>query len=527
MGMCDGNRRISLVCTMLLIPLFMSHKSARGTTLEKLLIMPGPVIEGHAHIEDDCKSCHARLSETRQNDLCVACHKEIGDDITRKKGYHGRFPPAQQEECSSCHTDHEGRDKDIMQLDEATFDHLMTDFPLRGAHKTVQCSDCHKKSQLFREAATTCIGCHRADDHHKGQLGESCNECHRENDWREAGFDHEATGFPLTGAHEEVMCSSCHRSEIFSEVGRTCVACHRSDDVHKGRNGTRCADCHRTSSWEKIAFNHMRVSGFPLDGGHRGLTCQDCHRADDFKDLGGSNCHSCHQDDDTHEGRNGTDCGSCHATNSWATVDFDHAAETGFALPAGHVNLECTACHTISLAEQIPNDCGGCHVNDDVHRQQLGTVCENCHSPTSWTAQIRFDHDLTNFPLIGAHADAKCTACHATAAYHDAEETCVACHEEDDAHRGALGPECDSCHNPNNWQSWVFDHAAQTEFALTGAHSGLACGACHSKRNAKDIDALPQDCNACHERDDPHRGRFGNDCGNCHTTSDFSDLKGM
>ena len=44
-------------------------------------IMPGPVIEGHADIEGDCKQCHAPLSDTLQSDLCIACHEDVGFDI--------------------------------------------------------------------------------------------------------------------------------------------------------------------------------------------------------------------------------------------------------------------------------------------------------------------------------------------------------------------------------------------------------------------------------------------------------------
>lgn len=511
-----------LACVMLLLPILTGSKSVYATTLEKLLVMPGPVIEGHADIEDDCTACHNKLSDEPQYELCVTCHKNVGNDIVQDLGFHGQLPAAERLECASCHTDHEGRNQDIARLDETTFDHTLTNFILRGAHTDVDCAACHVENRPHRQAETTCIACHRADDPHEGQLGENCNDCHTENNWQEAKFDHNTTSFPLTGGHETVVCSACHSSDVFSEVANTCIDCHRSDDVHKGRNGTQCVDCHTTSSWSTTTFDHLRVSAFPLDGGHQWLTCKSCHRAGDFKDLGGRDCNGCHQDDDVHEGRNGTDCAACHTTGDWAKSSFDHTAHTGFALPAGHVSLECTACHKNNLEESIPRECGACHLEDDVHDGQLGTVCESCHSETSWTEQIRFDHDLTRFPLIGIHADLACNDCHASAAFHDTDDTCVACHEKDDKHRGSLGTECETCHNPSDWAAWLFDHDTETRFSLTGAHSGLECAACHAKPT---FGKTSKDCVACHERDDPHLERFGNDCERCHTTSSFSELE--
>jgi hypothetical protein len=33
---------------------------------------------------------------------------------------------------------------------------------------------------------------------------------------------------------------------------------------------------------------------------------------------------------------------------------------------------------------------------------------------------------------------------------------------------------------------------------------------------------LPTDCYSCHAKRDVHRGKFGKDCGRCHTTSTFT-----
>ncbi|MGI9225013.1 MAG: cytochrome c3 family protein [Woeseiaceae bacterium] len=498
--------------------------STSASSLEKWLIMPGPVVSSHADIEDECDACHDPLSDQPQFEFCIVCHEDEGRDIAADTGFHGRLPRAEVLQCAECHTDHEGRDIDIVALDEASFDHALTDFELQGAHDDVACGECHAEGKPHRQAPSTCVGCHQEDDPHVGQLGNDCVACHSTRDWTETFFDHSRTSFPLTGAHPDVACGGCHQSATFSDISSTCVACHQQDDVHKGRNGTECVDCHSTAAWKTVTFNHLAQTGFPLTGGHDGLTCQDCHRADDFGDRRNADCVACHRDDDVHEGSNGDDCGACHDIADWHAVIFNHTTRTSFALPPGHDELACDVCHTSNVHDSLPRDCAGCH--EDAHEGQLGTQCDGCHVATVWTGRTWFDHDITRFPLIGVHADVACGTCHSSSAFHDTETECVACHGKEDVHTGAFGPQCDGCHNPSTWSAWQFDHGTRTSFALTGAHEGLACAACHApspKRAAR----VSDDCNSCHRRVDPHFGRFGNKCGSCHTTASFAEIEDL
>ncbi len=200
---------------------------APASTLERWLIMPGPVVQSHADIENACDNCHDPLSDRPQFELCVDCHTDVGDDLRDKAGLHGRLPESQSRECADCHTDHEGRDMTIVSLDPATFDHAATDFVLRGAHRPLACTDCHAADARHRQASTTCIACHRTDDPHQGQLGQQCDSCHIERNWTETGFKHAETGFPLTGKHDNLTCDACHTSTTFTIADRSCAACHR------------------------------------------------------------------------------------------------------------------------------------------------------------------------------------------------------------------------------------------------------------------------------------------------------------
>ncbi|MGI9259876.1 MAG: cytochrome c3 family protein, partial [Gammaproteobacteria bacterium] len=148
--------------------------------------MPDQLTESHAHLENDCTSCHAETEQQSQNSLCVGCHVSVGADVESGQGFHGRHPDAGQNECASCHTDHEGREADIVGSDDETFDHSWTDMMLRSAHVMLFCSDCHAPGIARNAAPNTCVGCHVQDDVHLLQMGATCNDCHNETNWRDA-----------------------------------------------------------------------------------------------------------------------------------------------------------------------------------------------------------------------------------------------------------------------------------------------------------------------------------------------------
>ena len=154
---------------------------------------------------------------------------------------------------------------------------------------------------------------------------------------------------------------------------------------------------------------------------------------------------------------------------------------------------------------------------------QLGNTCEKCHVESGWRNDIHFDHDLTGFPLVGLHVVVACEQCHLTQQFKDARKDCFGCHQKDDRHKGGLGKNCASCHTPNGWEIWEFNHDKSTSFPLTGAHSKLECNACH-KRPAGEV-KLSTECGACHVRDDVHFGQYGRQCQRCHTSISFKQVR--
>jgi nitrate/TMAO reductase-like tetraheme cytochrome c subunit len=43
-----------------------------------------------------------------------------------------------------------------------------------------------------------------------GQFNHDCTQCHSQNAWQPATFNHANTKFPLTGVHTTTACVSCH-----------------------------------------------------------------------------------------------------------------------------------------------------------------------------------------------------------------------------------------------------------------------------------------------------------------------------
>lgn len=487
------------------------------------MLMPGAVIQGHAKYEEQCETCHESFSKKEQRRLCLDCHKDIAADVKAGAGYHGRRAANKAVECKTCHTEHKGREADIVLLVPQTFDHAATDFELLGRHRNAPCASCHVQGKKFSQASDSCVSCHRDRDVHSGNLGEQCGQCHNTQGWaHKAKFDHDKTKFSLRNRHREIGCDSCHPDGRYKNTARECISCHRINDVHGGRLGAGCQKCHTDKAWKESGFDHDKETKFPLRNKHQGLQCALCHKAVDGSQKTSSVCKSCHAVDDAHQGRYGKTCNECHSDRGWKDVEFNHTQKSGYALKGKHEKLPCQSCHKGALYEvALERACVTCHANDDVHKKQLGSRCESCHSETGWSKRVTFDHDLAKFPLVGLHATTPCESCHVTSAFHDAPAKCSDCHAGDDVHKGGLGDTCGSCHNPNGWRLWRFDHNRSTKFALDGAHANLACSACHRKGVKLQAGIA---CSNCHRDDDVHRGEFGQHCDRCHKTNKFADL---
>ena len=280
----------------------------------------------------DCASCHApqgwkpahfdhnlaafKLDGKHAAVECAVCHTPGPDGATRYKGI--------PQDCQSCHLPddaHKGRfglDCETCHTPEgwkpAGFEHDRAAFKLQGAHTQVKCAACHTQSSagslVYAGTPKDCAACHRMDDAHSGKFGMDCAKCHTVQAWKPAHFDHSQTGFSLQGAHIQATCTGCHVNGQFKGTPTQCVACHRTDDAHKGQFGLDCVRCHTVQAWKPAHFDHSQT-GFRLQGAHIQATCTQCHVNGQFKGTP-TECVACHRTDDAHSGQFGLDCARCH-----------------------------------------------------------------------------------------------------------------------------------------------------------------------------------------------------------------------
>ena len=380
-----------------------------------------------AHATASCEACHTPSASgamrfVNRPSSCIGCHAPAFAAAKNPDHQGAGF----SRECTACHT--------ILSWSGAQFDHSTTAFALTGAHGTVSCAGCHADG-TFRGKSMECVSCHRSDYDRATKPAHAgfptvCADCHVTAEWTGAKFDHQATRFPLTGAHQATSCASCHRDGLYRGTSADCVSCHRgtfertTTPPHTAAGfSTTCSNCHTTTRWPGVAYDHS-TTRFPLTGSHIPVSCSGCHS------------------DGVYVGKS-LDCYSCHRASYEGTRNPPHAA-AGF-----------------------------------------GLACTNCHTTTAWPGAV-FNHSTTQFPLTGAHVATACASCHNDGMYDGKSTDCYSCHRTkydqttNPPHAPAGFPNaCATCHNTTAWPGAVFNHSA-TRFALTGAHLAVPCNACHA-----------------------------------------------
>jgi len=131
--------------------------------------------------------------------------------------------------------------------------------------------------------------------------------------------------------------------------------------------------------------------------------------------------------------------------------------------------------------------------------------CEKCH--------VRFDRN---------GQDKLCTDCHKDVGQDTRAQT---------GYHGRMKPQaCRTCHTEHKgpgakiaaFDKTKFDHA-QTNYALRGGHQKVDCAKCHLP--TKGYRVAMQDCVACHQKDDKHKGSLGPKCVDCHTETNWKEAR--
>jgi hypothetical protein len=352
-------------------------------------------------------------------------------------------------------------------------------------------------------------------------------------------FNHLSTGFPLTGAHEQAKCESCHVNGIFKGTPKACLDCHgpgaRISTVTMPQNHIpvmeACTVCHTTTKFYGARYSH--AAAVP------------------------GNCTQCHNGTTTAAAKSSkhlittASCDSCHRTSAWLPASFSHAGVAPGSCGQCHngasargksathlmTSASCDSCHTTSIwapatrfdhAGVLPGTCTQCHNGIQVRGQKSGHIpttaaCDTCHTSSGWLP-ARVDHSgvvpgtcatchdgksATGKKANHIPTTASCDTCHRTTAWKPtsfshkgvAPGSCAQCHNGVNAagkpsKHLVTSSSCDSCHSTSGWLPVAFNHA--------GVAAG-SCGTCHNGttatgKTATHIPVSGNACDACHSR---------------------------
>ncbi|MCC7261595.1 MAG: hypothetical protein IT369_03640, partial [Candidatus Latescibacteria bacterium] len=208
------------------------------------LLSPGELAKPHAELEglQQCTKCHT-LGKRVDDGRCLECHKQLAERIRAGKGYHATL----KKPCVDCHSDHRGREYQMIRWNPEQFDHAQTGYLLEEAHSRLKCAQCHKE-RSYLGLSRACLPCHT--DQHQGQLSAECLTCHTMAAWKPAArFDHAKSAFPLQGQHAQVECAKCHQQGKYKGLPfQQCRDCHQ--DPHRPSLGNDCQRCHTVAGWK-------------------------------------------------------------------------------------------------------------------------------------------------------------------------------------------------------------------------------------------------------------------------------------
>ena len=445
---------------------------------------------GHPTMNVDCASCHGvtsfslggvfnhRIDPTVQS--CETCHNDDASTsfggLAPGKGSAVPVHLATSSGCDSCHnTDSFTPAFGIDHTDPAIL--------------AVRCDSCHGVSASGKSL------------NHMPTL-EDCSVCHTPGTFATGSFDH-GPGYLAPPA----LCTDCHDNVI--SVGK--LPNHFPTPLGAGQD---CADCHNTSEFAGVPFNHAGIDP---------NNCTQCHNGDY-----GTTTDSLYGKPPSHLPTS-QDCSVCHS------VAASFAPAANFA----HLGISdnCESCHNGDPAyvavgaigkkiDHIPavEQCSTCHIDKTAggfaSSTFLGTVhvgissgCEGCHVGRFFPARPDLIKGANHLPTTQ-----DCDLCHTVAgfgppttfAHVDITGDCVSCHNgnPDFELLGARGKtpspphpvttaDCAGCHNTVNFADAFVDHADPAILALR-------CDSCHNGIDATGKDAAPghvptsEDCSVCH-----------------------------
>ncbi len=303
---------------------------------------------------------------------------------------------------------------------------------------------------------------------------------------RRVDFDHLRTGFPLTGAHNQAPCETCHVSGVFRGTPTQCAVCHiagsRIATTAKPANHiptfAPCDECHTsTAIWAGARFRHTSVAPG---------SCTNCHNGSMVQGKPGNHMLTA------------AACDTCHRTTAWTPARFNHASVmpgscatchyTGgpaTGKPSNHVQTTaaCDTCHkttawlpaTFSHATVAPGSCATCHYTGGPATGKssghfvTSRSCDACHTTTAWIPVTRYTHTSPYYST------------------HNAGVTCLGCHKGNNEviswPFAAYKPDCAGCHAGTFKQTAHKKTESPTTIFYTVGELKNCAGSCHLYTN--------------------------------------------
>lgn len=493
----------------------------------KAQLSPGPLSDPHAHLEglSNCTQCHV-LGNKVLNEKCLKCHIEIEERITLQKGYHASVE-VKGKDCFTCHSDHNGKNFQLIHIDVEKFDHNLTGFSLTIPHSKKTCKDCHdtpyitdqvikRKKFTYLGVKTDCLNCHA--DYHKKTLSSTCLNCHDSESFKTAPkFNHDLAKFKLTGKHNNVDCVKCHKVELHDGnkfqnfIGiqfDNCNKCHK--DPHSNKFGQNCRQCHTEESFLVVKngqkFDHDKTN-FKLEEKHLSVSCTECHKKKLTDPVKHDLCTDCHTDYHNKQFvKNGfePDCSHCHTVKGFtpSLYTIEQHNQTGFPLNGSHCAEPCFECHRKQEKwnfREVGINCKDCH--QDIHQNLIQSKyypeadCKTCHNDSRWS-EVTFNHENTGFDLSGKHLVQECRLCHfkqdingiAQQKFKGLSQLCSDCHIDNHFRQFEKdgSTNCKECHDTKDWKASEFNHN-NTDFKLDGKHINVQCEKCHKQQKEGSI----------------------------------------
>jgi hypothetical protein len=353
-------------------------------------------------------------------------------------------------------------------------------------------------------------------------------------------FDHDPTGFPLTGTHRSVPCASCHINARYKTTPTACFGCHNGMTAPGAtsllnshpKTTNYCEGCHQTTTWRDYRFiDHIQALA-PCASCHNGKIAQGKGPTHPATNI--ATCNTCHFNTVTWGGgilpaatpaattpatttanaaaaksaSAGTTANSATASTSTAASanPAKSSATASTALTAKTQNAGATAAPSPAKSssqqassQTLPGMRSGSSKPD---HSTLIANCTRCHNGAAAPGKPA-KHIATNAPCETCHKSTR-TFAGARVDHRSLTGSCISCHNGSTAegrpprHIMTVLP-CDTCHQTTFWSPVTkFQH---TSPAYVNHGPGIDCASCHagnSQMVAWKFPAYRMTCAGCH-----------------------------